>query len=255
MKDIPTQVDGVTSLAAADFNQIPDELENAITVTGQTLDGGNLNQLSKTILNLGMNAGFNIDSGTPNNIVLGNASNPTPSSYRDGIVVTFKAAATNTGATTINLAGLGTKSVKMPNGADPFAEYITAGKYYMAIFNSGSDTFIASFAFGSGLTGTKLVSGNTIYFALQDNGIMTQYGTLNAPQAGSDNPPPIAVNLAFSYIDTNYNIQITVKDNASSSINHPFAAAIPITSSQFKYQAFYNISTNNYQFLCTGRVY
>lgn len=42
-----------------------------------------------------------------------------PASYTTGMVVNFKADTANTGACTINVNGLGAKSIKNRNGSDP----------------------------------------------------------------------------------------------------------------------------------------
>jgi hypothetical protein len=141
MKQIPTQTDGLTSLAAADFNQIPLETQTIITSSGQALDGNFTNQASRAIIDLGMNAGFYTDSGTANNIVLSNSNNPDPTSLRDGIKVIFKSAATNTGATTINLSGLGAKSLLKENGSNLSSGDIIANNRYECIYSSSGDSF------------------------------------------------------------------------------------------------------------------
>jgi hypothetical protein len=142
MKQIATQIDGQTSLSASDFNQIPLEVQTIITSSGQTLDGNLTNQASRAVVDLGMNAGFYIDSGTVNNIVLSNSNNPAPTSLRDGIEVTFKATTSNTGATTINLASLGAKNLLSSNGAALTPSAIISGFHYKCLYVASSDSFI-----------------------------------------------------------------------------------------------------------------
>jgi len=50
-----------------------------------------------------------------------------PSGYVDGLLVSFLPAATNTGASTINVNALGVRSIKLPSGADPAAGDLTIG--------------------------------------------------------------------------------------------------------------------------------
>lgn len=144
MKTIPTQTDGQTSLAGADFNQIPDELETIITSSGQTLDGNTTNQASRAISNIAMNATFYTDSGSANNITLTNTNNPVITSLRDGMQIIFKAAATNTGATTLDLASLGAKSVVDFYGVALAGGYIQSGVIYSGLYDSTADNFKVS---------------------------------------------------------------------------------------------------------------
>jgi hypothetical protein len=141
MKQIPTQTDGLTSLGGADFNQIPSELQTIITASGQTLDGNFTNQASRAIIDLGMNAGFYTDSGTANNVILSNSNNPSPTSLRDGIQVFFKSAATNTGSTTLNLSGLGAKSLVKEDGTKLLQGDLIINKNYECLYDASSDNF------------------------------------------------------------------------------------------------------------------
>lgn len=61
----------------------------------------------------------------------------TLSAYQVGLLVGFKAGFTNTGACTMNLDGLGAKSIKTPAGANPGAGAITAGGVYHLAYTSG----------------------------------------------------------------------------------------------------------------------
>ncbi|GMQ56796.1 hypothetical protein AN1V17_11900 [Vallitalea sediminicola] len=59
----------------------------------------------------------------------------------DGQYVEFKATANNTWNTTINVDGLGVKSLRNEDGEQLSSGDIEANKYYKAIYNSGSDFF------------------------------------------------------------------------------------------------------------------
>ena len=61
---------------------------------------------------------------------------PTLTSYTDGLIVVFKAHATNTGATTLNVDSLGAKTIKM-NLSDLSAGDITLSRTYIAVYYSG----------------------------------------------------------------------------------------------------------------------
>lgn len=116
MKDIPTQADDVTSLAATDFNQIPDELENAIESSGQTLDGADLFQIAKTSAIYSSMGDVYSVSGTPNSIILSavNSRKEAPfSQFTIGTHVKFKAASYNT-STSMEVTPAGPGSTAVP---------------------------------------------------------------------------------------------------------------------------------------------
>ncbi|HAK62074.1 MAG TPA: hypothetical protein DCO82_02405, partial [Alphaproteobacteria bacterium] len=63
-------------------------------------------------------------------------TNQTISAYAAGTSsFTFKAGATNTGACTINVDGLGAKTIKTTAGADLWAGAITSGGYYWIVYD------------------------------------------------------------------------------------------------------------------------
>lgn len=140
MKDIPTQVDGVTSLPAADFNQIPDELENLITKAGLTLDGVDLDQLSKAISIYSAGGAFYTDSGIVDAYVLSPVGTKlAPEAYFDGMKVAFFLTTPNTGASTVNVNGIGVKNI-----VDPSGTALNAGDlddYVELVYILGSDEF------------------------------------------------------------------------------------------------------------------
>lgn len=60
---------------------------------------------------------------------------PAPSSYYEGLCFAFKNSVENTGAVTINVNGLGAKSIKKPNGNDVAAGNLKAGSVYTVRYN------------------------------------------------------------------------------------------------------------------------
>ncbi len=121
MQNIPTKVDGVSTLPAAEFNQIPAELETAITDTGQTLSGGILDQVSKAMATYAGGGDFYTDSGVADAYVLTVVgSKKAPTAYFNGMSVRFLIGNVNTGASTVNVATLGVKNIKLADGTtDP----------------------------------------------------------------------------------------------------------------------------------------
>ena len=85
MQDLNDQVTGGL-LSADDFNEIPTEIQNVITDTGQTLSGGDLDQLGKGIAQYVGNGDYYADSGSINAYVLTSIGDNQPTtSYVDGM--------------------------------------------------------------------------------------------------------------------------------------------------------------------------
>lgn len=143
MVNIVTKINGDT-LSAAEFNQLPDELENLVTDSTQTPSAAILDQVSKGIANYSTVGTYFIDSGAANAYVLSPVSPfKAPTSYFDGMLLRFRAGNANTGASTINLNALGVKSIKENDGTTDLASgdiIITADTFLR--FDSGNDAFL-----------------------------------------------------------------------------------------------------------------
>lgn len=88
---------------------------------------------------------------------------PAPSAYTDGMAVAIKINVNNTGASTLNVNGLGAKSIKKPNGSDVSAGNLRAGSIYTLRYNASSGNFILQ---GEGGYGTGDVIGDTALVAI-----------------------------------------------------------------------------------------
>jgi len=112
MADFTTsKVDGNT-VSASEWNQLAD-LDNAVTSSGQTPSTGNLNQTGIAMAINAAGADFYSDSGTANAYVLTAIGTlRSPHAYFDGMRVRFRPNNANTGASTVNVATLGVKSIK-----------------------------------------------------------------------------------------------------------------------------------------------
>ena len=144
MQELNDKVDGgggvIGVLPAAEWNQVPTEIQNIITAFGQSLSAGDLNQLGKAIAGYVANGSFYADTGGSNAYVL-NTSGGTqgPTSYVDGMVVRFGAGSLNTGNATVDVNGLGVKDIRQQGGTD-----LTPGMInnrVELIFNSANDRF------------------------------------------------------------------------------------------------------------------
>ena len=148
MQLLNDKIDGSGSpenvLPAAEWNQLPTELQNIITALGMTLSNGDLNQLGKALAGYVANGAFYTDSGIADAYVLnavgGKQSLP---EYTDGAKVEFVTTNPNTGAATVNVTGNGVKNIKLNDGSDPLAGNIN-GRTILK-FDGANDWFELEF--------------------------------------------------------------------------------------------------------------
>lgn len=156
MRDIPSMVDGSTSLSATYFNEIPGELENAITSSGQALTPANgsnpdLQQLAKTISIYASAGAYFSVGGTANAITLtAIGSKLAPPFYTDGQKVAFYTVTPNTGVATANVGNVGVKTIKRKDGSDVLEndingfveiQYVASSDYFVLLSSSLADTY------------------------------------------------------------------------------------------------------------------
>jgi len=187
MQPIPDKSTG-DELTAEEWNNIPDEVENAITSTGIVLSGADRYQLTKTVCNYVASGDYYDDVGTTNNYVLSKIGNRrAPTDYLDGLRVRFKAANTNTGASTVNVDSLGVKTIKKEDGTtDVIAGDIPTGEHIELIYDIDNDVFVLySHKYESSLfrTGDTKYSDNPV----TENGWIkaTDDGTIGDPTSGA----------------------------------------------------------------------
>lgn len=210
MQNIPTKTDGVTTLQAAEFNQIPDELENAIEDSGQTLAIGTLDQLSKAMSTYASGGDFFTDSGSADAYVLSViGSKKAPVAYFVGMTVRFLPGNANTGASTVNVATLGSKNIKLADGStNPGAGAIPASREVQLTYD-GTNFRISSTAVGATPTDvvvTVTSSSNASTIDLDDadpfNPVFTQVMT-EATTFTFSNPKATGFNSGFTLFLTN----------------------------------------------------
>lgn len=139
MQDLNDKITG-SVLTAAEFVEIPSEIQNVIENLGQTLTSGDLNQLGKAIAGYVANGDFYTDSGIANAYVLTKIGlKQTAPAYTDGFFISFIAGNNSTSASTVNVAGLGVKNIKLPDGTDPIAGDVSG--LVSLIFDNSNDRF------------------------------------------------------------------------------------------------------------------
>lgn len=140
MQDLNDKVTG-GELTADEWNEVPSEIQAVIESTGITLSGADLQQLGKAIAAYAGAGSFFEDSGAADAYVLGTVGSMlAPPSYLDGYEINFIAGNANTGAAaTVNLAGLGNKSLTTRDGNDPAAGAVAG--LVTARFSAANDRF------------------------------------------------------------------------------------------------------------------
>lgn len=139
----PSQAAGV--LTAEEFNDYITNLEDLVSSSGQSLIDNDGTQLSKAMANYSTAAQYFQDSGAVNTYTLSviGTFRP-PSQLLDGMRIRFFAANTNSGASTVNLAGIGATAVRRPNGDPLSAGDIQAGAEIELTYRSSLTYFILS---------------------------------------------------------------------------------------------------------------
>lgn len=142
MQDLNDKVTGGT-LPAAEWNEVPSELQNVIEKTGQTLSSVDLDQLGKGIAVYVAAGDFYVDSGAANAYILGAVgSRQTPPSYVNGMKIRYIPANSNTGASTVNVSALGVKNLRRVDGTALQASDLQAGVPVSFQYDTTSGTFL-----------------------------------------------------------------------------------------------------------------
>jgi hypothetical protein len=114
MQDLNDKATG-GSLSAAEWNEVPSEIQKIITGTDQALSSGDLSQAAKAVAQYSTDGDFGLAGGTANDVTLsksGFTDKQTPVIFTNGQRLRFIATANNTGAMTINPFGQGVKVLR-----------------------------------------------------------------------------------------------------------------------------------------------
>lgn len=186
MQDLNDKITGGT-LTATEWNQLPTEVQNVIAAAGITLASGDLNQLGKAIAGYVANGSFYTDVGAANAYVLSVlGAKQSPAAYIDGMSVSFIATNNSTAPSTVNVAGLGVKNIKLADGSDPFI----TGRVLLS-YDLGNDRFeFVEFGGGGPSLGADSVIRTNAKTIDED---ITFAGTENGMSAG-----PITISATFT---------------------------------------------------------
>jgi hypothetical protein len=132
----PPQLDDV------DLNGFKDENNNLIDSTLQTSAAGLNFQTTRAVSEYAASGDYYTDSGAANAVVLTPVnSHLVQTGYTDGMRVRALAAATNTGATTINVDGIGVVDLVDKTGAALIGGELTIGEGFEAVHNDSAGNF------------------------------------------------------------------------------------------------------------------
>jgi len=143
VRDLTNKVDSVGpptgQLTAAEWIDVAQELKNLIeSYSAQTSSSGDLTQLSKAIAQFGNVSDYYTGGGTANAQTLTIVARPGAVAYVTGLRVRWKPTATNTGAATINVNGLGAQTITRFDGTVLQAGDIATGRYAEAWYEAGA---------------------------------------------------------------------------------------------------------------------
>lgn len=149
MKSIATKTDNNSTLPAAAFNSMADEMENVVTDSGQTLDSTPEedadpapSQISKALGMASRAADFYSDTGSANTCTLTKVGSwRSETTYRDGAKFRFKPAATNTGATTVNIQSIGSKAIRFADNSALTAGALQQNVACEIVYDASADNF------------------------------------------------------------------------------------------------------------------
>lgn len=155
MQDFGTKADNSPppggQLSAVEFNNLATESENAVSRSGQTLSGASDTQLAQSLFLHGVKSETFQDSGAANAYVATPVSGasgvllPTTYANMGGAVISFKASAGNSGASTLNIGQttgtlLGSKPIRTSADTALSSSSIIAGQYISVVYNPAFDT-------------------------------------------------------------------------------------------------------------------
>jgi hypothetical protein len=146
MRNIPNKVDDSgDTLPAGDFNAWKNEAQGVVISAGLSLDPENgpdtdTEMVKKALAIITSMGCYYDDSGSANAYVLThpNSTEHVPA-YEDGMIILFKPANTNTGASTVNINSLGVKNITLEDGTALSSGVIVSGNHVLCQYNLTAD--------------------------------------------------------------------------------------------------------------------
>lgn len=163
-------------------------------VSGQNVvDDGTTATILNNFLTTLLGSGYSLDTGTANTYVV--TLSPAPTALVDGMEVKFFAANASTGASTLNVNGLGAVSLTK-NGSTPAigASDILAGDLIKAVYHASGNTWRIVSSAAQGATG----GGNDKIFYLNGQTINSNFTVPTGENAMSAGPVTIATGVVIT---------------------------------------------------------
>ena len=143
----------------------------------------NFSQLVTAVNNTATFTNYAADSGTANSYAIA-FSSPTTVSYAAGLTLQFLAGNSNTGASTLNVNGLGAQTIVGPTGSALTAGAIVAGTVISVVYNGTAFQLVGSTTNSSTLTSPVTISApSSGNIALTVNGVTGTHSTKIADSA------------------------------------------------------------------------
>lgn len=144
MQDLNDKITGGT-LLAAEWNEVPTELQNIIEDMGIVLSSGDLDQLGKAIVSYVAAGTFYAETGSGDafiaTVIGAKQGLVSTSPITDGAIVRFRSARANTGASTLNVNGLGVESLTREDGSALSAGDIATTRDTECVWDEGSNNW------------------------------------------------------------------------------------------------------------------
>jgi hypothetical protein len=239
----PALGQAATYLRASFLNGLMQELLNVLTGAGVTPSKTTYDQLLKALRSNALVVAT--DTGAANAAVLTYA--PAIAALTDGMVLWFKAAATNTGATTLNVNGLGAKAVVggghaalqggeiLANGKCQVVWSATLNSFVLIECTGGAlqvaagtqsshaarrSQFLAPITASNTVSGTNVTLTAVVSFTAPGPGTLIAFGSRNVGGTTSQ------INTGALYIDNGTGGVSVAADNTPSSMTHFGARAL-----------------------------
>jgi len=173
MKDLNDYVTGNT-LTAADFVEIPSELQSLIIGAGISLSSGDLAQAAKAIANYSADGDYYADSGSANTYVLSALSGKSAVTVlRDGQQFRFRTDNASTSGSTVNVNGLGVKAI-VTEAAAALTTQVSANDENTITYDLANTRFVLKTVPTAlvGLTGSTVFTQSTNNIGLTGIGLI-----------------------------------------------------------------------------------
>jgi len=215
-------------------NTISQELQSVVSNTDQTFDPGDSEQLAQGVVKTASAILEYNDSGTTNSYVLTKIGFIALPFYVEGMTCIFKVVNTNTGASTVNVDGLGVAPLMDGNGndllggelvADLSAEIIYLNNVFVLVNESTTDAALAvDFSDDTpGSEGSKLIghTNESLYNVLprafgrvsEASGVYTLENSYNITSISKSSTGVVDITFDEDMSTATYNTLLLLEDN------------------------------------------